>query len=115
MQQFFHYWSVGAAGAAAFEMLKAYELRGKIEHKRYQALIKSVWFWLAFAGMVVASGFFAWAFYSDSPSPPTNWQLVVVGIAARSIGRSAIEAIVANQKQHLGEGEDDVSIKDAFR
>jgi len=121
MEQFIHYWSVGAAGAAAFEVLKVYELRGKLEQKRYQALIRSVWFWLSVVGMVSASGFFSWAYCSDisnsadNPNGVSNWQLVIVAIAARSIGRSAIEAFVSNERNTLGEEDDDFDIKDAFR
>jgi hypothetical protein len=112
LNEFLWYTFIGSAGAGAVELLKVYELRGKLDQKRYRSLLKSGTFWLAVMGMLSASGFLAWAFYAQSTPPPTPWQLIMASVAARSFMRTSIEANVANARQTLG-GES--ILKDAFR
>jgi hypothetical protein len=122
MRDFIQYFAVGATGAGAFELLKAYELRGKLDDEVFQRLFRSRVFWLVIAGMLLASGFLTWAFYAESDVKPTPWELVIAGIACRSLIRSAVEARVANAPNKLGEeappsgvGVAKVDFRDVFR
>lgn len=110
-----YYFWLGAGGALAFELLKLYELKGKLSQKRYVALARSPLFWGVVAGMLLASGFVAWAV--NSGSSVTALQAVMSGIGARSIIRSGLEARVANASAPLGQKDasgEKVRIADAF-
>lgn len=88
---FAQHFVVGATAAAAFEVLKVYELRTKLSSKSYLRLIRSPLFWLATLGMVLASGFFAWVFYANSQDV-TAMELALSGVAARSFVREGLTA-----------------------
>ena len=107
---------LGSGGAAASELLKLYELRGKLSTKRYRAMLRSPLWWFVVAGMLMASGFIAWAINAGQPSA-TPLQIVMTGIAARSIVRGVAESKTANAAQRLGAGaeSDDGSLADMFR
>ncbi len=116
MPEFVEYAAVGCAGAASLELIKAYELRGKLHLATYRRLIRSPLFWLAKAGMIFASGFITWAYYAGGELRPTPWQLAIAGAACRSLVRGAIEARVANERTTLGEqNAERVDLRDAFR
>lgn len=85
-----NYFLVGALGALAFELLRMYELYGKLNTRKFRALFGSFLYWVTFAGMVAASGFVAWAIYVDG-GEPTHWQLILSGIGARSLVSKPIE------------------------
>lgn len=95
------YFFLGAAGAACAEMLKLYELRGKLSSKKYQSALRSPLFWIVTLGMLVASGFIAWAVNSLTQLAP--WQIVLSGIGARSLIRAPLEARTANPPARLGD------------
>lgn len=107
---------IGAAGAAAFEALKLWELQGKLEARKFRRLMWSFVFWGPFLMMVLASGFFAWAYWAGKTATP--WDLVIAGIAARSLIRESIATAFAHAKpeETLGQPtESDVSLRDVFR
>lgn len=94
------YFALGFAGASAAELLKVYELRGKLATAKYRATLRSPLFWLVLLGMLASSGFIAWAVNATTQLAP--WQVVLSGIGARSLIRAPIQAQTANRRTHLG-------------
>jgi hypothetical protein len=108
---------VGALGALAAELLKAYELRGKLTTVKYRRLAKSPLYWGVFAGMLLSSGFIAWAVNSPLADPePLN--VILTGIGARGLIQGASSGAVANAGARLGgnlkEREASVTVRDIF-
>jgi hypothetical protein len=95
------YFALGSLGAAAAELLKLYELRGKWASRKFVSAMKSPVFWCVVAGMLAASGFIAWAINADTKLGP--WQVVLSGIGARSLIRAPLQSAHANQASTLGE------------
>jgi hypothetical protein len=107
---FLDYFWVGSASAVAMELLKLYELRGKLHSKKFSRLRRSPLFWIAVVGMAASSGFLAWAINANA-SDPTVLQVALSGIGAQSIVRKLIEARNANSGDiNLGESD----LRDAF-
>jgi hypothetical protein len=115
-ENFVEYFLLGCSGAACAEILKVYELRGKLSLKKYQTALRSPVFWAVTFGMLIASGFIAWSVNALSQLAP--WQVVLSGIGARALIRAPVEAHTANPKARLGGNsatEDEFSLKDIFR
>lgn len=111
--EFVDYFWVGAASAVAMELLKLYELRGKLHLKKFALLRRSPLFWAVVSGMAAASGFFAWVLNANA-TRPTVLQVALSGIAAQSILRKLIETRKAN-KGSMALGDDDgITISDSF-
>lgn len=94
--------ALGSGGAASMEVLKLYELFHKIGKRRLGNMVGSPMYWAVVLGMVLASGFVAWAFNADAKETAV-WRVVLSGIAARSIVREAIAAKMAAASPTLGE------------
>jgi hypothetical protein len=104
----------GALGAASLELFKLYEYRGKLHLKKFQKLVRSPLFWLVVFGMLCAAGFIAWAMNMNRDGVSV-WEVVVTGIAARSIVRELLAAKEAQSPIKLGEDSTDkVTVKDIF-
>lgn len=101
LDNFWTFFLVGAAGAASLEALRLYEYRGELNQAKMSALLSSPLFWSIVLGMLIASGFFAWALFSDSKGA-TVFQVAMAGAAMRSFIRQTTEGVVANQGAHLG-------------
>jgi len=111
---FLGFFLLGSGGAIALELLKLYEYRGKLTQKKYKKLMKSYLFWGVVLGMVLASGFIAWALHAESKDS-TVWNVVMTGIAARSLVREIGAVRVSNSTTKLGEEEQEkISMKDIF-
>lgn len=109
--------ALGSAGALSLEVIKAYELRGKLHFKKYQNLIRSPMFWILGVAFVLASGFIAWAFNESNPSA-APWQLVVSGMGAAALAKKFGEAISSNTRVDFGgsdAGDSHVELRDIFR
>lgn len=106
---------LGAGGALASELLKLYELKGKLTTAKYQRLSRSPLFWAVGAGMLLSSGFVAWAVNSGDTAQPL--QVVLTGIGASRILRGGGETTVANRGSRLGAstGEDSVRLSEVFQ
>jgi len=112
---FLSHFFVGAGAAAAFECLKLYDLKHKVSHKKYKKLIHSTLFWLVVAGMLAASGFFAWVFYAERADASAA-QLAIAGIAARAFIREGLAAATSKQPVKLGsEDNQRLSARDIFQ
>lgn len=92
---------LGMAGAAAFELLKLYDMRGRISESKFNKIIRSPMFWSIVAGMLAASGFIAWTINDGNPNA-SAWQVVISGIAARSFIRETVGATVVNRPLKIG-------------
>ena len=111
--RFVDYFWVGAASAVAMELLKLYELRGKLHLRKFTRLRKAPLFWAVAIGMALASGFFAWVLNANS-ADPSVLQVALSGIAAQSIIRKLIETREAN-KGEMALGDDEaVAASDIF-
>jgi len=102
MSVFLYDFVLGAAGAAAFEALKLWELQGKLREEKFRKLLRSASLWIPLLLMLAASGFLAWAFYQDEPKTKA-WNFVIVGIAARTLVREIASAKFAHSKIKLGD------------
>lgn len=111
----FQHVGIGAAGAGALELLKLYELRGKMNLVKYQKQMRSPVFWAIVVGMLLASGFIAWAFH-EGATDVSAWSVVITGVAARSVIHGALAARAANGAVTMGEKPvgDELSWRDAF-
>jgi hypothetical protein len=101
MSVFLHHFMIGAAGAAAFEALKLWELQGKLTEAKFRKLLHSASMWIPLSLMLAASGFFAWAYY-EGDAKATTWNFVLAGIAARTLVREVASASFAHSKIKLG-------------
>lgn len=102
------YFVLGALGALSGEIMKVYELRGKLTTKKYRALAKSPVFWTVFVGMILSSGFIAWA-VSTGTSNPTPIQVIFSGIGARAVIRQSAETRNANRPLTAGAADRDTN------
>ena len=50
------YFTVGAAGAAALEVVRVYEERGKLSTRKWSAQFRSPAYWIVLFALLVASG-----------------------------------------------------------
>ena len=110
--RFLEMFLLGSGGAFALEIIRAYELRGKLHHKKYRALMRSPLFWVVALLFVVASGFLAWAF-NESNASAGAWQLVVTGMGASALAKKFAEAAASNARVDAGDA--DVDLRDIFR
>jgi hypothetical protein len=111
---FLHHFILGAGGAAAFEALKLWDLHGKLGEERFLRLLRSFSLWIPLVLMLAASGFLTWAFY-DGDAKAKTWNLVVTGIAIRTLVREVASAGFANSKRMLGGAKPgEPSVRDFF-
>lgn len=111
-QNFIAYFLLGACGALASELLKLYELRGRLSTVKYVKLAHSPLFWVVSTGMILSSGFIAWAVNSGVPNA-TPLQVVLAGIGARGLVRGIGETGTANAPDNLGE--DRITLRDILQ
>ena len=111
-QRFAEMASLGAAGALSLEVIKVYELRGKLHFKKYRMIVRSALFWIVAASFIVVSGFIAWAFNESNPNA-APWQLVASGMGASALAKKFAEAIVSNAR--VDAGDKDVELRDLFK
>ena len=109
------YLFLGACGAAAFELLKIWDYRGKLKPQKFERLIRSPMFWSILLGMLVASGFFAWVFNVNAGYVGNEAikPVVLTGIAARTILREVTAAGMTYKSEALGD-DDSISARDIF-
>lgn len=108
------YFLLGLLGAASFELLKLWEYRGKLTKRKFNSLTRSAFFWSIVGGMLLASGFLAWAMNVENEGA-TIWSIVISGIACRSVIRELTSAKVATSDAHLGALETDaIELRDIF-
>ena len=102
-----YYFLIGAAGAAAYELLRLYMLMGKLPKRKFMALIGSpLYAWITL-GLVVASGFIAWGINANTD--PTPWQLIMSGIGARSLVSKPAEIHFSKAGATLGGPASDIA------
>lgn len=104
---------VGACAAAALELLKFYEYRGKLSERKFKQILKSPLFWTSTLGLLFASGYFSWVLNAHK-SEVRAVDLAVAGVGCRSIIRGLIAARVANKPLKLGRQSDELEIKDLY-
>lgn len=109
---FAEYFLLGIGGALSVEILKLYEMMGKIDSDRFKAILSSRIYWLMLLLMACASGFIAWGINAGAESA-TVWQVIISGIGARTIVSKPVELNVAHKNTELGVGSK-VSLKDIF-
>jgi hypothetical protein len=114
LSTFFHHFLIGSAGAAAFEALKLWEFSGRLSEAKFRKLLRSLRVWLTFVAMLAASGFVAWAYHEKDPGA-SAWNVLTVGITARTLVRELISAKVAHERVKLGGSADSPQIRDYFR
>lgn len=109
--RFFEMFTLGAAGALSLEIIKVYELRGKLHFKKYHTVLRSALFWLVAILFVAVSGFISWAFNEGNPNV-TPWQLIISGMGASATAKKFSEAFAANTR--IDAGDSDVELRDLF-
>jgi hypothetical protein len=113
MSVFFHHFLLGAGGAATLEALKLWELQGKLNEAKFRKLLTSYVMWIPLIAMLAASGFVAWAYYESAPSTDT-WNIVLAGIAARTLAREVVSTKLSHGKIKLGPDDNGVTVRDFF-
>lgn len=104
---------LGATGALAMEIMRAWELRGKLAEERFKRIAASPVFWAVFVGMVLVSGLVTWAVFPDGASA-APLQLMLTGIGARGLLHGGAASSAANQGVTMGDS-DRVRLKDIFQ
>src|SRR4051812_45335770 len=84
---------VAAGGTFAYELVRLYELMGKLPAARFKRLLTAPFYWPVTIGLVLGSAFMSWAINANGH--PTAWQLVVAAIGARSLVVKPIEVSIA--------------------
>lgn len=102
---------IGAAGAASAEVLKAYEIKGKLTTQKYKRMMRSFVFWSVVIGMIAAAGFITWAV--NAKIPASELQLLATGICCRSIVREFFSAGASRRRLQLGANDNKV-VSDMF-
>jgi hypothetical protein len=92
---------VGAAGAAAFEAMKLWQIHDTLEETKFRALLRSWVMWMPLTGMLLSSGFLCWALY-DGQATVRAWELVTAGITTRTAIREIGAAGVRRSKGRFG-------------
>lgn len=110
--RFIEMFLLGSAGAFSLEIIKAYELRGKLHHKRYRDLLRSPFFWVVAALFILVSGFVAWAFNEGNPSASPA-HLVASGMGASALAKKISEAAASSTRVDAGDPE--LGFTDIFR
>lgn len=110
---------VGAGGAAAFEILKYWDLQTKLTQAKFSKLLRSSAFWLPVIAMLIASGFVAWAYFDDRPASRT-FDFVLAGAFARTLIREGMTTVAQRGQGRLGPSEqaatgDEIRLSDVFR
>jgi len=112
-EDFLNLFFLGAMGALSMEILKVYELKGKLHHKKYQILYKSILFWSVIFLFILVSGFLTWAIYENNHSV-TTWQIVLTGMGISSIGKKIGETLNSSEELNAGTENIKISLKDLF-
>jgi hypothetical protein len=58
----------GAMGAASFEVIQNYQLKGKKDFEQYKEIITSWIYWVKFCLFLLGCGFIAWAMHENNPN-----------------------------------------------
>ena len=112
---FIEYFLIGCSGALCLEILKVYELMGKLEKAKFLELLTWRIYWIVASAMILASGFLAWAINSGNDSA-TTLQLIMSGIGARTLVSKPIELPINRNATKLGNKQNSkLSIADIFR
>src|SRR5258705_13963511 len=98
--------AVGGAGAACLELMKFWELQGKLSETKFRKLLRSGKLWSALGGLILASGFITWAYFARTPNP-APLDLLCVGAAPRSVLRQGIASTTAHTPTVLDAAQDD--------
>lgn len=94
----------GCLGTVSVELLKLYELRGKLLLKKYAKLLKNSGYWLITGGFCIVCSLLVVAFYYGSDDPEA-FQVVLTGMGMSSIIRRFIEATNANSEIDFGDSD----------
>ena len=92
---------IAGGGVLAYELVRLYELMGKLPAARFKKLIAAPFYWPITVGLIVGSAFISWAINANTQ--PTAWQLIVAAIGARSLIVKPVEVHVASAQPTLGE------------
>lgn len=93
---------LGFCGALCGEIVKLYELRGKLHLKKFNQLFKFPLYWVITIAMCFASAFFAWAFNVDQVDPDAKIiKVVTSGLAANLIIKKLLESLNAKKSTEL--------------
>ncbi len=103
---------LGSAGAISMEIIKVYELRGKLHHIKYRTLLRSPMFWIVSVLFVIVSGLISWAF-NESNANAHVWQLVASGMGASALAKKFSEAVASTSR--VDAGERSLSLRDIFK
>lgn len=113
-EQFLNLFFLGSMGALSIEILKAYELKGKLHHKKYKVLFKSLLFWILGLIFLLVAGFLTWAMHENNPNV-TIWQAVFTGMGISALTKKIGETFASIEKLKAGEDKVKIEIKDLFK
>lgn len=109
---FIELFSLGLFGSFLIELLKVYELRGKLHYKKYQKIYKSVIFWAISITFLAASGMLTWIIY-EGKDDIEAWQVVFTGMGISSIIKKISESFASQNSLDAGDDED-ITVRDIF-
>jgi hypothetical protein len=98
---------IAAFGAAMLELIYWYELRKRLENRRYRKLLRSWAYWFVIGSFVVGSGVATWIWYGMEPAgkmsqDPRDYFLV--GAALPLLLKGAVRALGSKGSPNLGAG-----------
>ena len=91
----------GALGSMATEMLKLYELRGKLLEAEHSRLLQHPGYWTITLGFVLVSGLLVIGFFYETRDTAAL-KVIVVGMGMSSLIRKAIETFKATKSLEFG-------------
>lgn len=109
---FIEYSLLGGFGALSVEVVKVYELKGKLHYKKYQKIYKSLIFWIVVISFFSVSGFLAWIMNENNPNV-TAWQLVFTGMGSSALIKKFSEGYYSKKELDAGKDiEEELKLKD---
>lgn len=99
---------IAAFGAAMLELVYWYELRKRLDNRRYRKLLRSRAYWVVVGLFIVGSGLATWVWYGAEQAgqmsqDPRDYFLV--GAAIPLLLKSAVRALGTGGAPHLGSEE----------
>jgi hypothetical protein len=99
---------IASFGAAMLELIYWYELRNRLENRRYRNLLRSTSYWVIVGAFIIGSGIATWIWYGMEQSGQMSREpreYFLVGAAFPLLLKRAFGAIDSSGKPTLGANE----------
>lgn len=99
---------IASFGAAMLELIYWYELRKRLENRRYRKLLRSIWYWLIVIAFILGSGLATWIWYGMEPTGRMSRaprEYLLLGAVMPLLFKKAVSTFFSNGTSKLGSDE----------